>query len=108
MIRLVRQTTIAAVLFMAASSRAEITATGTTVRRRGSIGVRRATHRHRVCLPRDAHGHETPCLTIIVTGPHIREWGFWCPHTSRQPERFIPWRDITAGGCGEHDAEQPS
>lgn len=85
----------------------EITATGTTVRRRGSIGVRRATHRHRVCLPRDAHGHETPCLTIIVTGPHIREWGFWCPRTPRQPERFIPWRDITAGGCGEHDADQP-
>jgi hypothetical protein len=86
----------------------EITTTATTVRRRGSIGVRRATHRHRVCLPRDAHGREIPCLTIIVTGPHIREWGFWCPRTSRNPERFIPWRDITAGGCGEHDADQPS
>ena len=86
----------------------EITTSATTVRRRGSIGVRRATHRHRVCLPRDAHGREISCLTIIVTGPHIREWGFWCPRTPRQPERFIPWRDITAGGCGEHDADQPS
>jgi hypothetical protein len=86
----------------------EVTATVTTVRRRGSIAVRRATHRHRVCLPRDANGREIPCLTIIITGPHVREWGFWCSRATAEPDHFIPWRDIDAGGCGDPDEEQLS
>lgn len=76
-----------------AGSYMEVTTAGRRRRRRGSFAVHRATHRHRVCLPIDAHGHEIPCRTIVVTGPHRRRWGFWCG------ERFVPWREF--GGCGE-------
>ena len=45
----------------------EITSTGTTVRRRGSIGVRRVIDRDRVARPATPTDVNV-CLTIIVTG----------------------------------------
>lgn len=33
---------------------------------------------------------ERPCETLFVTGPKIREWGFWCPNGWRH------WKDFTA------------
>lgn len=80
----------------------EVTATGCTHRRGGSVAVRRATHRHRVCLPTDRRGREIPCWSLVVTGPHLREWGFWCPR-HRAEYRFIPWHQFGAGGCAEPD-----
>lgn len=62
----------------------------------GNIGFRRATHRHRVVLARDGRESEKPCTTLVVTGPWLRPWGFWC-----EPERFIPWREFGPGGCGD-------
>lgn len=78
----------------------EVTQAGRTVRRTGSIAYRRAAHRHRVELLRDAAGHEKPCWTVIITGPRRRRWGFWCPRTTG-PDHFVPWQDFGAGGCGE-------
>jgi hypothetical protein len=75
-----------------------------TTRRRGSIAVRPAQHRHSVRLWRAADGREIPCLTLVVTGPHVREWGFWCP-VRNAPDRFVPWRQFGPGGCGENGSE---
>lgn len=62
----------------------------------GHIAFRRATHTHRVVLATDERGRERPCTTLVVTGPWIRPWGFWC-----DPERFVPWREFGPGGCGD-------
>lgn len=75
-----------------------------TVRRAGSIAVRRAQHQHSVQLPRDTNGDETPCLTLIITGPRVRDWGFWCPLRNGN-YRFVPWRQFGPGGCGENGSE---
>jgi hypothetical protein len=83
-----------------AGSYYETTSAGQQRRRRGTLAVHRATHRHRVCLPVDTCGREIPCWTVIVTGPHRRQWGFWCPHRHRA-DRFIPWQMFGDGGCGE-------
>lgn len=69
-----------------------------------SVAWRSATHQHRIVLPRiigfDQSSDEftdtrQPAWTIVITGPRIREWGFWCP------QGFIHWRDFTAGKDGE-------
>lgn len=75
-----------------------------TTRRRGSIAVRRAQHRHSVRLPRDSAGHEIPCISVVITGPRIRDWGFWCP-VRNGTYRFVPWRQFGPGGCGEIGSE---
>jgi hypothetical protein len=72
-------------------------------RRAGSIAFRRATDQHRVELAKDDDGNPIPCWTLVVTGPRIREWGFWCPRG------FVPWREFVdhtdegnvGKGCGE-------
>lgn len=69
----------------------------TTWRKRLSIVFRPATHRHRVVIGTDT------CWTLVLTGPRVRDWGFWCP------QGFVHWRDFTTGpkgeeigkGCGE-------
>jgi hypothetical protein len=55
------------------------------LRRAGSVVFRRPTTRHIIEL---AAGE---CWTLFITGPTVREWGFWCEGT-----RFVPWRDFTA------------
>lgn len=67
----------------------------TRVRRPGSVAFRRASARHRVELL----GH--PVTTVIVTGPHCRRWGFWCPRPAGPPA-FVPWQQFGSGGCGEY------
>jgi hypothetical protein len=72
-------------------------------RRRFSLAFRRAEHRHRVVLHRDAAGRPVPCWTLVLTGRRTRTWGFWCPRG------FVPWQEFTAPGdsgkvgkgCGE-------
>jgi hypothetical protein len=73
----------------------EITEARTIVRRPGSVAFRRATCPHRVELL----GH--PVTTVIITGPHCRPWGFWCPRPA-QPPAFVPWQQFGSGGCGEY------
>jgi hypothetical protein len=65
----------------------------------GSLLRRPATWRHRVELPTGRS-----CWTLVLTGPRVRDWGFWCSHG------WLPWRTHEANqvaglsGCGE---EQP-
>lgn len=70
-----------------------------TLRTAGDIVVRgpRAAHRLEV-IP------GSPPLTLFITGPRLRTWGFHCPETG-----WVPWQDFTAAhdhgqvgkGCGE-------
>ena len=68
-----------------------------------SIAFRKAAHRHRVILYRDDDDNPMPCWTLVITGPRVREWGFWCP------QGFVPWRQFVSSndagaigrGCGE-------
>lgn len=68
-------------------------------RETGSLVFRKPTRSHRLIVS-DAG---TPVWTLFITGPRLREWGFWCPNG------WVHWRDFTAGpngetvgkGCGE-------
>lgn len=51
----------------------------------GSIVFRRARFRHRIVL----NGDGMP-VTLFLTGPRVREWGFWCP------KGFVHWKKFTA------------
>lgn len=51
--------------------------------------VRRAEHIHRVELLRDGTGAEIPVWTLFITGPKIRDWGFWCPKGFKHWELFV-------------------
>lgn len=79
----------------------------------GSLTLRRARSAHRLVLVGKLHLVEFPtphlilgpaeCWTLFITGPRIREWGFYCPQGWRH------WKDFTASGnkgavgkgCGE-------
>ena len=68
----------------------------------GSVLFRSATLAHRIALGAKYHGEGLP-LTIFITGPKIRDWGFHCP------KGWIPWWEFVSGadkgvpgkGCGE-------
>lgn len=76
----------------------EITPEGTFAREAGSIVTRRATDAHRLEL---IDGE--PAISLFMTGPKLREWGFLCE------KGWVHWRDFTGGehgelvgrGCGE-------
>ena len=72
----------------------EITDAGSIPRRLGSLAVRRAEHRHRIQLLTNPDNAERGCWTLVVTGPHRRQWGFWCSGS-----RFVPWQAFGADGC---------
>jgi hypothetical protein len=68
--------------------------------RAGQWVYRSARFAHRlVLLPdttRDVEGHErVGPLTLFITGPVVRSWGFYCPKGWRH------WRIFTAGTNGE-------
>lgn len=58
-------------------------------RRTGSVVFRRPTSSHRLIVDQDG------AWTLFVTGPRVREWGFWCP------KGWVHWKDFTAGPRGE-------
>ena len=76
----------------------EHTAGGPRTRRRASVALRSASFQHRIELPVGADGRAAVCRTLVVTGPKVRTWGFWCA-----PDRFVPW-DQFEGGCGEEQS----
>lgn len=57
--------------------------------RAGDVRLRSARHAHRLELVSDR------ALTLFLTGPVVRTWGFHCPQGWRH------WRDFTAGPNGE-------
>lgn len=45
---------------------------------------------------------ENPCWTIFITGPRVREWGFYCPKGWRHWKMFVANTDTgntTGRGC---------
>jgi hypothetical protein len=55
------------------------------IRRAGDAVFRRASRAHRVEL------HDGPCISLFITGPRVREWGFHCPE-----QGWIHWKRFTA------------
>jgi hypothetical protein len=70
--------------FILKGSYVEHTFDGEFTRFAGSVTFRSATVAHRIEL------RAGNCWTLFVTGPRIREWGFWCPKGWRH------WRDFCA------------
>jgi hypothetical protein len=57
----------------------EQTPSGTKPRRAGSIAFHPPLHRHRVLIT-------GPCVSLILTGPRVREWGFYTRLCG-----WVPW-----------------
>ncbi|UZW54022.1 hypothetical protein NUH86_10795 [Sphingobium sp. JS3065] len=68
----------------------EITPEGSFIREPGDVVMRQATDMHRLEL---IDGE--PCISLFMTGPKVREWGFACP------KGWVHWRDFTGGANGE-------
>jgi hypothetical protein len=77
-----------------------------------AIIFRRATAAHRIELIRlykhscnhPEHNPDGPPITIFITGPKCREWGFLCPQGWRHWKEFTAGHDPRTGqsrGCGE-------
>lgn len=49
---------------------------------------RKATHKHRIILFKDTERKPIPFWTLFITGPKVREWGFWCK------TGFRPWQQF--------------
>jgi hypothetical protein len=68
----------------------------------GDFVYRRATHAHRLYLI------DGPAWTIFITGPRIRQWGFWCSKDT-PAGGWRPWKEYVSArdrgqvgaGCGE-------
>lgn len=80
-------------------------------RREGFVYFRRASQAHRVELYRHIGWHQNlienkypkyePVITLFITGPKIREWGFLCPKGWRHWQDFCDSRDhgVIGRGC---------
>lgn len=62
-------------------------------RKAGDVVHREAGDTHRLIVPGGGR-----CVSLFMTGPKVREWGFWCPNDGG---RFVPWREFTGGERGE-------
>lgn len=77
----------------------EISDNGSKIINPGDLVFREATHSHRLQLPQGVEFAET----LFITGPKIRDWGFYCP------KGWIPWQQfvsldntgIVGRGCDE-------
>lgn len=88
------------------------------------LAFRPGIWRHRVELIKIPPGTPIPCWTLIITGRRTRLWGFWCRRLvdtwsaetcdeldrivsstdgQVEVERFIPWNEFGAAGCGESE-----
>ncbi len=76
----------------------EHTPDGVFWREPGWVGHREATALHRLVVPDGGRA-----ITLFMTGPIVREWGFACP------QGWVPWQEFTnpanpgeiGRGCGE-------
>ena len=56
------------------------------LRSAGDVVQRLATDRHRLEIPEGGRA-----VSLFITGPKVREWGFWCP------KGFVHWKDFVDG-----------
>lgn len=73
----------------------EHTAEGSFERAAGDIIERKATDAHRLEIPQGGRA-----VSIFMTGPIIREWGFHCPQGWRHWKEFVDSRDKGQIGKG--------
>lgn len=80
----------------------------------GDVIFRWPTSRHRIELlgggPTDCFSPAAPrpAWTLFLTGPKVREWGFWCA------QGFVRWQDFVAPdnsgevgpGCGDGESAE--
>ena len=66
----------------------EFTSSGVRRRVAGDLVLRGPWTAHRIALPLGA-----PAVTLFLTGPRVRTWGFHCPQGWR------PWRDFVRPGA---------
>lgn len=90
--------------FLIEGSYIEHTLDGRFERKAGDYVIRGAQQMHRLeVLPGQS------AISLFITGPKLREWGFACP------QGWVHWQDFTdendssqtGRGCGEHDAPTP-
>lgn len=71
--------------------------------RPGSVVCRWANTAHRVELSsiNDLNDvSKRPAWTLFITGPKVREWGFWCPFGWRHWQEFTDGKDGSRIGKG--------
>jgi hypothetical protein len=61
----------------------DVSPSGRDELRMGSVRFRRATHRHYVEVPLGG------ALTVILTSPPVRNWGFWVKGVFKRPLRYF-------------------
>jgi hypothetical protein len=61
----------------------DVSPAGRDTLRAGSIRFRRAEHQHYVEVP------PAGALTVLLTSPKIREWGFWVRGKFKRPLRYF-------------------
>lgn len=66
----------------------------------GSIRIHRPGFAHRLVIDAGCR-----CVTLFITGPRLREWGFHCPKGWVPWQRFVATNDHGAVGAG---CDQPS
>lgn len=69
----------------------------------GSVVLRSPRLAHQLCVVEEA-------WTLFLTGPRIRDWGFWCPQGWRLWSDYVALGDGTSGrgrGCGEEVVVAP-
>lgn len=81
----------------------EHTPEGSFQRVAGDIVTRKATDAHRLDI---VPGEKA--VSLFMTGPKLREWGFHCPQGWRHWRDFVDERDTgqVGRGCGEMDAPE--
>lgn len=54
------------------------------------------------CIHRIELINDKPVWTLFITGPKIKEWGFWCPFGFRHNNDFLDPSGSSKGkGCGD-------
>lgn len=94
--------------FLISGAYLEHTPDGTFHRKAGDVVSRAADALHRIELF-DGPDGPIPTISLFITGPKCREWGFACG------QGWVHWRDFTAAddpgavgrGCGEIDDPSP-
>lgn len=80
----------------------------TVHREAGDVVYRSAEQPHRLALPTLSHQDDTrrTAWSLFITGPRVREWGFWCKNGWKHWKEFVnPARPGEVGaGCGETNA----
>lgn len=66
----------------------------------GIVVARRPTTPHRIMLRRTGEAALIPAVTLFITGPRVREWGFTCPQGWRRWQDFVHPTDRGKVGPG--------